>query len=187
MAQAACPVHKSSLYGQPSTSSQRDGGGGSETTGGGTEQTNRGAAPDHIDPQNVKGSFYSLLNRKDQVQLEGSERTQQEHHDFWLDRAMTELSDHVLRMTRCATSASSPTRPPQRRRPARHPAEVLPVREAAMEGHDGVRDAHQLTTGGAHRITRLLAAAASTRITPRHPPVTKTPTEMCAGASLTTP
>lgn len=97
-------MSKPSPLAQPATSERDDGGERTDRT-----EQNRGAAPDHIDPQNVKGSFYSLLNRKDQVQPEGSERSQQEHHDFWLDRAMTELRDHVLRVTRCAAFTLSPS------------------------------------------------------------------------------
>jgi hypothetical protein len=97
-------VRKPSLFAQPGTSKRDEDGEATDKT-----EQNRAAAPEHIDPLNVKASFYSLLNRKDQLQQEGSERSQQEHHDFWLDRAMTELADHVLRMTRYVAFTSSPT------------------------------------------------------------------------------
>ena len=51
--------------------------------------------------------------------------------------------------------------------------------EAAVEGRDGVRDAHELTTGGAHRMSPSQRRSQHTHRTPPPTHLTKTPTEMC--------
>jgi hypothetical protein len=65
---------------------------------------------EHIDPYNVKASFYRLLNHAETPKKEpkeGEEFTaeQQEKANqlgvFWVERALTELRDEVHRMMRC--------------------------------------------------------------------------------------